>query len=507
MSPPGDPAERFLGVEATTVSVSGDAFTQKIKERLKDCDALHDNCPKSGDTTLPTRVIYVGSVGSAEMPRLHVSEREEKGQYLALSYRWGGPQNTITTTSNLEALKSGFRIAILPKTLRDAIILTRELGFRYLWVDALCIIQNDVEDQSAEITKMGLIYKNATLTIAAANTPNADSSFLAERPLPNRHCTLPYLLPDGTFGTIYVKLHGGSLIGPLDSRAWALQESLLSPRLLYYSPGDLKWKCQTSTFENVHKTHNHEFRYEMSNTKRLPSSIFGISKEQPVENQEEKETQAVNWKEIVEDYSKRSLTIPEDRLPALAGIASELHGIWKDQYLAGMWRSLLLRQLAWWYDGGFAVDERLPVDADDKLIYQSPGWSWTSYKRHVRLGAVIDERAVVLQCEVILVDPKAPFSAVKEGKLVLRAVCLSQGAPVSKDNFMYRWDHGRYVDQKDIAVDVVYMFIGYDKKKSYEGLILEPAGGGTFRRIGAILGFSSRKDWPSEAEERVVTII
>lgn len=74
-------------------------------------------------------------------------------------------------------------IEALSKSIRDAIVITCDLGFRYLWVGALCIVQDDVDDKISEINNMGLVYRKATLTIAVAYSDSASEGFLTDWPL------------------------------------------------------------------------------------------------------------------------------------------------------------------------------------------------------------------------------------------------------------------------------------------------------------------------------------
>jgi hypothetical protein len=170
---------------------------------LTECEICHSNCIKTSDSILPARVIDVGS-STDSFVRLHISQHLEEGQCSALSYCWGGPQRHITTNSNIEAMKAGIPLDALPLTIKDAISVTRDLGLRYLWVDSLCIIQDNEKDKIHEIEQMGNIYKRSTVTIAAANTTSAQDSFLFDRPFPGL-CHLPFSLPDGALGSIWIK--------------------------------------------------------------------------------------------------------------------------------------------------------------------------------------------------------------------------------------------------------------------------------------------------------------
>ena len=308
-----------------------------------------------------------------------------------------------TTKATLLDRHQGIPLNRPPLIIQDAIQVTRDLEFWYLWIDALCIIQDDSEDKNIEISRMGSIYKNATLTIAAANTIGVQDSFLAPRPAP-RSCTLPYLLPDGRFGTLWVKpRYTDYLPNPLDSRAWALQESLLSPRVLWYGPADLKWKCNVARFAVVWKTSAHYFLYPAASKKHLPRSIFGLPEKLATDEEPEEVLRSELWSYVMEDYSRRDITFPEDRLPALAGVASALQKIWKDDYLAGMWNKLLIRHLGW--HSAPAPSVKATPDTDflnlhlpAKDQYRSPSWTWTSYKGHVSVfpfSGLIKEHAEV----------------------------------------------------------------------------------------------------------------
>lgn len=146
---------------------------------------------------------------------------------------------------------------------------------------------------------MGLIYKNSSLTIVAASAASANDGFLEDRPIPDM-CQLPLRLPDGCFGQIWLKFAWQNhLDEPLDARAWALQESLLSPRLLYYGGKDLMWICQTIEFEPVYATHN-LYKGRKPEIQRLPSTDFEVCQGAPVKDWL---PQSGSWAKLVESYS------------------------------------------------------------------------------------------------------------------------------------------------------------------------------------------------------------
>ncbi|KAF2736245.1 hypothetical protein EJ04DRAFT_401902, partial [Polyplosphaeria fusca] len=124
---------------------------------------------------LPTRVIDVGCPGSEDEPRLVETAGYPKGHWVALSHCWGSSEHhpPKTTKTNLNEHKEGIAFSKFPKTFLEAIILTRALGFRYLWADSLCIVQDDVEDWLLESKNMGLVYQHAVITLAASGAENS----------------------------------------------------------------------------------------------------------------------------------------------------------------------------------------------------------------------------------------------------------------------------------------------------------------------------------------------
>jgi hypothetical protein len=111
-------------------------------------------------------------------------------RYIALSYCWGGAQKVVTRTDNIEAHKRYLPMDALSQSIVDAITVCRNLNFRYLWGDALCIVQDDEKEKLADIALMHEIYKKATVTIVAASAKSAEEGFLRSKPLPS--CSLPY---------------------------------------------------------------------------------------------------------------------------------------------------------------------------------------------------------------------------------------------------------------------------------------------------------------------------
>ncbi|KAF8851703.1 HET-domain-containing protein [Acephala macrosclerotiorum] len=149
---------------------------------LQECSSNHTTCPPSQDHPLPTRVLDLGTPSSTSTPYLLITNAQP-GKYVALSHCWGGslPLNTITST--LPSRQAGIPFSEFPKTFQDAVTITKRLGFQYLWIDSLCIIQDSKSDWAAEAARMGMVYKHSTLTISANIAGNPHVGILQSRDL------------------------------------------------------------------------------------------------------------------------------------------------------------------------------------------------------------------------------------------------------------------------------------------------------------------------------------
>lgn len=125
-----------------------------------------------------------------------------RGVYLALSHCWGGASFCLTSHNRQRYREDGFTLEDLPRTLRDAARVTRTLGFRYIWIDSLCIVQDSVEDWERESKRMGAVYENAYCTVAATQAPNDDTEFLQGPKV--KSVAVPCDLDDATKGTYFV---------------------------------------------------------------------------------------------------------------------------------------------------------------------------------------------------------------------------------------------------------------------------------------------------------------
>ncbi|KAF2191802.1 HET-domain-containing protein, partial [Zopfia rhizophila CBS 207.26] len=209
-----------------------------------------DRMCRARESTLPTRVVYVGN--ESREPYLYETSREE-ALYTALSHCWGGTQDIhlTATTADLKDRMDSIPMAALPKTFADAVLLTRELGIKYIWIDSLCIIQNDAEDWARESARMAEVYQNAALTISADGAADGSKGLFQTTKIPLfEEISIPFQNPTGS-GLIYARETTLETSGdhvhvidhkkndPLRHRGWALQEWLLSSRIAHFTTGEL----------------------------------------------------------------------------------------------------------------------------------------------------------------------------------------------------------------------------------------------------------------------------
>lgn len=126
-----------------------------LKHWMENCQASHTDCPPS-DHPLPTRVLDVTTNPPKLVITANLSQKEEK--YIALSHCWGPSQPLRTLKMNIGLHQDGIDLSSMPQTFKDAVAVTRYLGMRYIWIDSLCIVQDDVLDWECEAARMADVY-------------------------------------------------------------------------------------------------------------------------------------------------------------------------------------------------------------------------------------------------------------------------------------------------------------------------------------------------------------
>ncbi|KAF8969731.1 heterokaryon incompatibility protein-domain-containing protein, partial [Flammula alnicola] len=400
----------------------------------------HDRCSKLDETYLPTRVI---DCSDPSKPRLFETHRQIKGYYCTLSYVWGGEQHQKTTAANIDTyVREGINVP-LPQTIADAIFVTHKLGVRYLWVDALCIIQDSFEDKVKELANMGRIYRDSSLTISVLSAYRADEGFLPDERtsvVSLGRMLLKYDIPrqDPSLGYKHQTVATHS---PLDERGWCLQESILSPRRLIFQPPYVQYKCRSFS-QNF--TPDRWEKETASGYSQSDYILFTIAKDTSASGGGVADDKLrERWEQILSSYTRCKITVPNDKLVALAGVAEVFQSISQDDYLAGLWRRTLLNDLLWKPFGPIGPDEVLPPRP---VEYRAPTWSWASvgdvvinpHRKHMFEDPSTEYEAEILACEVTPKSSIHPLGEVEEATLTVEAKIRPLMLDGQKCTFMER---------------------------------------------------------------------
>ena len=343
---------------------------------------------------MPTRVLDVGR----ESVRL-IEPRPQaiNSPYLTLSHCWGQTEVIKLTTATISSMQAGIPILELPMLYQDAVTACKHLEIRYLWIDSLCIIQDQELDWTREIAAMGAVYSNALCNIEASHATDSSGRLFFSRnqtritPLPvtvewHQDDQLQFFLID-----LSVQLENDMKEAPLVKRAWVLQEQLLAKRSIIYSKKQLHWVCRSQEASEMFPKAVPDLRegndlLAHSLKPRPLQCLKGmIANRDPMyfhhwsygsgPDVSPMEQFWFSWRTIVLDYTRRSLTLEKDKLAAIAGLASELQSKLQSRYIAGMWNVRFFIE----YDLCWRVSER----ADGRqpfrpAKYRAPTWSWAS---------------------------------------------------------------------------------------------------------------------------------
>ncbi|KAJ8474943.1 hypothetical protein ONZ51_g6891 [Trametes cubensis] len=282
-----------------------------------------------------------------------------------------------------------------------------------------------------ELASMRDVYRHAYLTIDAASAASVADGFLQDRQPLDQEAMLPWIRPDGQIGMVYLVVRdpyndspnpdvltcGWDQTSYTNTRAWCLQEALLSTRSLVFTPETVQLRCHSGTRNIGGAKHRAD-----GDLCRLPDAIF--HPEQLVAHgSEEWRSTRKSWCGAVEDYSRRSLSDPSDKLVACAGLAEMFARVLRSEYLAGLWRDSLLRDLLW--ERCLYSDRQTlgPEPSGHPRGYRAPSWSWASTDVAVNFMTSSNGEPLVevVECTVTLKDKTLlPFGPVIDGSLVLR---------------------------------------------------------------------------------------
>jgi hypothetical protein len=424
-----------LGALETAHDLGSEANFSMVRDWYSTCLAEHKECFKTMGDFIPTRLIDVGTRNSSHNPRLVICSEstEGAGTYLALSHCWGGDIDFKTTVNNLHCMRAEISMTNMPQNFRDAVEITQKLGFRYIWIDSLCIVQDSVKDWEVEAARMGDLYANAAITIAATVAQNSNAGILKQMELDESLFQIDFdddpapedvLIVYPKDQAIMRRKNGEEnifrLIQPgygeciLASRGWTLQERILSRRMVHYGSQKIFWSCCESQLA----ADDADSRTDVKLHYRVPFHSPVIKQQQSSSDQQ---LQLYNdWYEWLSDYTTfRKLTNPSDKLPALSGIVSYISRISGDRYLAGIWLGDLCRGLIWQRSPAYPYQRAEPP--------RGPSWSWVNFDCGV---GFIGRDLKVLEVSINVIDYSVdlkganPFGEVLSAKLVLEAPIL-----------------------------------------------------------------------------------
>jgi hypothetical protein len=261
----------------------------------------------------------------------------------------------------------GFDQTQLPSLLGDAVAIARQMGYSWIWIDALCVIQGDSEDWARQSARMAAVYGNAAFTIAADLAPDSSSRILTPRDVPPR-----FDFGTGTKSLVLFleRCWDQMQYMPLFKRGWAYQERILSTRVLHFLDNQVAWECNTTLYRESFHGHEPDTVRPLEYTtqhfaKHQVSRLFHdktVASKGP-----SLDVRVGLWNYMVQGIAMRQFTVKSDRLPGVSGLASALEVPGMGKYLAGLWEYNPFISMAWY-----------PIYAQTRspYCYQGPSWSW-----------------------------------------------------------------------------------------------------------------------------------
>ncbi|KAF9468073.1 heterokaryon incompatibility protein-domain-containing protein [Collybia nuda] len=512
-----------------SVSTSSDATFELARQWLDHCISYHRLCEETRVTPASTNIspfpTYFVDVSPGYLRLCRSIDLPDRPQYLTLSHRWGGSRILKLTTDNLATLLCEIQLSDLPKTFQDAVFITRRLGYRFLWIDSLCIVQDSKEHWETESAIMGDIYRGSSCTIAALGATDADSGcFKSRNPLCFQHCRFEldegrvvHLVPVRAGGLPFRPDYGQ--VEPLNERAWAVQERLLSPRTLHYGTYGLDWECVTATAS-----------YDVPKmTSSPPSSKHVIHQTCNLTITGDLDPSYQDfwawWSRVISTYNPCGLTYGTDKLVAIAGIIKLVESRLGLHSIAGLWKEYVFPELLWYID----EPTSRPLDG-----YQAPTWSWASLNSKVSAG--IQDFNYTFNWKIELLDAVA-YPAATNGQLLdafirLRGWLQLVWWEIVDDCYRLRW--GETVPEPGSADDRIYFLpdiVPNAEQELWALLVVHAMAETTWMKMGLLVtransdvgeekwirvGSFRQYDWPTNpttffqdgrAEERELVII
>lgn len=402
--------------------------------------------------------------------KLRETQKYETGTYTALSYCWGSDaeQNFMMTCATLGNHKSGIPFFSLPLTHREAILTTLHLGIRYIWIDSICIIQDSHEDWQIESAKMGSVYSNAHLTLAATSSSSPDEGLHT----PFTGARTVDIHGEPTYIRFESHLAIDASSEPLNTRGWTLQEAVLPSRLVCFGKEQWLWKCpgRYATEDGLIDGP----RYIDNGLPQWPA----LRHEGPGEDGK---NYFRNWYHLITNYSKRELTYGSDKPNAIAGLVDMFQKQTGYTYLAGLWQEDLAVGLTWEATTKGVIREH----------HNAPSWSWLSVEGPIK---GLDYKAPTTpMIELIKVNQASNIILTVKGKVLgatlgQRSVTQESrhyifAEPNSHDVLGEAFLDTRLPDEIEMMEITCLFILQMDQDKEYFALILSKEEKG-YQRLG-----------------------
>lgn len=360
-------------------------------------------------------------------------------RYATLSHSWGNHVPLKTTRATKSSFEKSIPENLLPQTFKDAVSTARALGIHYLWIDSLCIVQDDPDDWQAEALEMQNIYSGSTINIAASDAVDSNGGCFGPGgnvTVPKNgdstnvgHSTEAQNIKRGARERRFIHFEHGNEPGStmirfhietarqiqsrkhLSTRGWVLQEEILSHRIIHCSRSEIYWQCKCS--------------YKTQSGQTLdPLEVFREPGDFHVDPARREERM---WYEWIEDYSSRNFTFPSDKIPAMSGILNHYHKLSGQTPVLGLWKESFAEGLLWVRLGTLTAPCALDI----------PSWTWLSCNTSVifdhlqrslpKDSKTIQDHIVLRKCDITW-SGLPNVSNVKSSELIIQGpitdICL-----------------------------------------------------------------------------------
>ena len=371
---------------------------------------------------------------------------------------------------------------------------TAQAGVEHLWIDSLCIIQDCDEDWQSESVKMGEIYRNGICNLASTGFVDGSSGLFVDR-VPQQLRPIPItlsadirlgndiVLSEGRYQLVdYESWTTGVDEAPLNTRAWVVQERMLSPRTIHFGTQQIFWECCEKICSEVYargfpenligingkldaefvvpvQDANSASKLSVSGLERRRrfEELEPASKHQILMSNHKKNLLRYQWWKILWKYARGALTRPEDRLVALAGLAKALQPHMNSKYLAGLWEDCLIDQLLWTLDMDQPNENPIKVEA--------PSWTWASTTANFYMYGyqpALPEEDVDPESSLAVVDrasvkigPSGPFGHITKGSLTITGgLCLFINFPYRINDSSIRHEFLSKTETTQVELDL-----------------------------------------------------